>query len=81
MKKFALAAAALMLTASAASAGTILLVEDNINDKTLYVYVEDNGSKYTPVVEGRRAATPKMDYQKFIQYDPNGSTDSVRLYR
>ncbi|MBL4785634.1 MAG: hypothetical protein JKY49_09415, partial [Cohaesibacteraceae bacterium] len=55
MNKFALATAALVLSASAASAGTILLQEDLINDKTVYVYIEDNGTNFTPVVEGRRA--------------------------
>ena len=80
MKKFALAAAALVLSASAASAGTILLQEDLINDKTVYVYIEDAGSNFTPVVEGRRAAASELDYNKFIQYDMNAESESKRLY-
>ncbi|MBL4785935.1 MAG: hypothetical protein JKY49_10970 [Cohaesibacteraceae bacterium] len=81
MNKFALATAALVLSASAASAGTILLQEDTINDRTNYVYIEDAGSNFAPVVEGRRASGSELDYNKFIQYDTNASSDSVRLYK
>ena len=79
MKKFALAAAALVITATTASAGTIFIQEDHINDQTNYVYVEDAGSKTAPVVEGRRASSTGLDYEKFIQYDTNSESGNVRL--
>ena len=79
MNKFTLAAAALVLSASAASAGTIFIQEDTINDQTNYVYVEDAGSNFAPVVEGRRASGSDLDYSKFIQYDQNSESGNVRL--
>ncbi|PCH80174.1 MAG: hypothetical protein COB90_09370 [Hyphomicrobiales bacterium] len=79
MNKFTLAAAALVLSASAASAGTILLQEDTINDRTNYVYIEDAGSNFAPVVEGRRSSGSDLDYSKFIQYDQNSESGNVRL--